>query len=228
VIAAPPPVSLAVSPPRLVVVAGETGEIEVTNHAPRAATVDASVSGLAVGLRGRPRIVVRHAAVRVRPHRLAIPPGRTATLEVSGAGRLVQPGDHAALVLLATRKAGRGVAVGVRVGVVVLLRGRGRVVHRLVPLALRRRPHELDLWLRNAGNVSEELTAARVRVRLLRGGRLVGRARVLPRELLPRTRGICVLRWTGRDAGRIVARVELRVGGHVVRRSFRLRPPRGP
>ncbi|HET8528597.1 MAG TPA: hypothetical protein VFL60_06785 [Gaiellaceae bacterium] len=217
---APPPVALAVSPTRLVLAAGETRTIEVTNRGTGAATVDALPTGLAFGLRGRPRILLRTAAaVAVRPRRLVVPRGETATLAVSSPRRL-QPGDRPALVLVSTRGRARGVGVGLRVGVVVLVRGGGRVVRRLVPLALHVRGRRLELLLRNAGNVSEQLAPATVHVRLLRRGRVVARPWVEQRELLPHTRGIVRLRLARRLRGDAVAVVRVLA----TTRRFRVKP----
>jgi hypothetical protein len=222
VIAAPPPappVALAVSPSRLLLAAGETRTIEVANRGQAAATVVAAASGLAYGLRGRPRVLGRTAAVLVRPRRIAVPAGGAATVAVSAPGRS-RPGDRPALVLLSTRGPARGVAVGLRVGVVVLVRGAGPVVRRLLPLGLRPRGRTLELSLRNAGNVAESLGPETVRVRLLRHGRVVGRPRTERRELLPHTRGICRLRLAGRLRDGTVAVVT--VPGTT--RRFRLAP----
>jgi hypothetical protein len=201
---AAPPVALAVSPPRLVVAAGETRAIRVTNLGAGPATVDASSSGYAVALRGRPFVAPGRPPLVLRPRRLAIPPGRTVTLAVSASAASAEPGDRPALVLLTARGARRGVAFDVRVGVLVLVRTPGRVVHRLVPLALRVRGPTLELALRNRGTVSERIA---LRVRLYRRGRLLAVARAVPRELLPASRGLCVLPLPRRLHGRVEARV---------------------
>lgn len=188
-----PPVALAVSPSRLVLAAGETGTIEIVNRGDAQTTVTASVSGLTLGLRGRPRIVLGPAGVLVRPRRLAVAAGGSATVAVS-APHGSRPGDRPALVLVSTRGGAHGVAVGLRIGVVVLVRGAGPVVQRLVPLAVHARGRTLELVLRNAGNVSERLDPETIRVRLLRRGQVVARPRAESRELLPHTRGILRLR----------------------------------
>jgi hypothetical protein len=106
------------------------------------------------------------------------------------APRVSRPGDRPSLVLVATRGSTRRVAVGLRIGVVVLVRGAGPVVRRLVPLAVHARGRTLELVLRNAGNRSERLDPDTIRVRVLRRGQVVARPRAEPRELLPHTRGI--------------------------------------
>lgn len=204
----PPPVALAVSPSRLQLAAGETAALAVANRGGTQATVVVTASGLAYGLRGRPRVLERSAGVLVRPHRVVVPAGGTATVAVSAPGRS-RPGDRPALVLLSTRRAARGVAVGLRIGVVVLVRGGGPVVRRLVPLALRARGSTLELSLRNAGNVAEALGPETVDVRLLRHGRVVARPRAERRELLPQTRGIVRLRLAVRPRAGTVAVVRV-------------------
>jgi hypothetical protein len=71
---------------------------------------------------------------------------------------------------------------------------------------LRVRGTVLELALRNAGNVSEQIAPS---VSLYRRGRLVGRMQASPRELLPRSRGICIFRLPARLRGRIAARVRV-------------------
>ena len=181
-----PSVALTVSPTRLVVAAGETGAIQVTNRGGSAAVIVAQPAALAVGLRGQPMVGRTRPFVVVRPRQVTVPPRGTATLTVSAATAKPEPGDHPSLVLVSSRGSRRDVGVDVRIGVVVLLRGAGRIVRHLVPLALRARGPDLELSLRNEGNVSERLTTASLRVRLLPRGR----ARVEPRELLPHTRGL--------------------------------------
>lgn len=204
-IAAAPPVALAVSPPRLVVAAAETRAIRVTNLGSATAVVDATSSGYAVGLRGRPFVVPGRPPIELRPAVLTIPAGRTVTLAVAvpaAGGR--EPGDRPALVLLTTHGARRGVGFDVRLGVLVVVRTPGRVVHRLGAAGLHVRGRTLELLLRNRGNVSERIA---LRVPLYRNGRRVGIARGLPRELLPHTRGIVVLALPPGLHGRVRARV---------------------
>jgi len=200
---AAPPISLLVSPTRVVLVAGRTREIEVANRGSAPAAIVATPAGYAVSLRGRPQIASTRALVAVRPRRALVRPGGGATLLVSAAAATPAPGDHPALVLVSSRPSRKGVGVGVRIGVVVLVRGAGRIVHRVVPLALRARGRDLELWLRNDGNVSERLTSSTLQVRLVPGGRV----RVTPRELLPHSRGVLRLRLRGTLPARAIVRV---------------------
>jgi hypothetical protein len=213
--APPPPVALAVSPPRLVVAAGETRAIRITNSGAAAADVEASATGYTVTLRGRPLVLARHVALILRPRRVTIPPGRTVTIAVAaGSATATAVGDRAATVLLTTAGAPAGVRVSLRVGVLVLLRGPGPLRHRIVVAGLRVRGPTLELALRNAGNVSERIAPS---VLLYHGGRLVGTMHASPRELLPRSRGICAFRFGGRVRGRVTARVRVASAVHVFR-----------
>jgi hypothetical protein len=179
---AAPPVELAVSPPRLVVAAGETRAIRVTNLGTRPADVSASVAGYRIALRGRPVVLSATSALAVRPRTLALRAGETATVAVTAPARTA-PGDRPVVVLVG-RAAG---TMRIRVGVLVLVRGSGRIVHHVVAVGLRRRGRTIELRLRNDGNVAERLTRARLRLRL------PCPFRVEPRELLPHSVGVLVV-----------------------------------
>jgi hypothetical protein len=180
---AAPPVELSVSPPRLVVAAGETRALRVTNLGTGSAVVGASVAGYRIALRGRPVVLAPTRSLELRPRRLSLAAGETATLAVT-APRDASPGDHPALVLVSRAPPGGRLGVRLRVGVLVLVRGTGRTVHRVVATALRRRGRSLELWLRNDGNVAERLTRETLRLRLP----------FAPRELLPHSTGVVLLR----------------------------------
>jgi antitoxin (DNA-binding transcriptional repressor) of toxin-antitoxin stability system len=106
-----------------------------------------------------------------------------------------------------------------RLGVVVLLRVPGKVVHRLALTVLRAHRRILALGLANHGNVAETLLGPGVTVTLWRRGRLVARLHPLSREVLPRTRAVLELRYRGRLRGPMVARAAL----GALRRTFHLR-----
>jgi hypothetical protein len=212
VIAAPPPVAVAVSPARVAVAAGETRELRIANAGSSDAVVDVLTASYTLGLRGRIRILPRGAAVSVRPARVVVPAHGAATVAVTG--RRTTPGDHPALVLLTTERPQSDIAVRVRLGVVVLVRGGGRVVHRIVPERLRSAHGRLELWLRNLGNAAEGL---RIRVRI--GRTLLADSR----QLLPHARGVSTFRFARRLHGGVLARVEIEYGGGVLRRTLRIR-----
>jgi hypothetical protein len=193
--------------------------------------VDVSRAGFALTLRGRPRVRRLQGAagwLRVRPRRLRLAPHSKATLRLTASPPVgSSPGDHPALVLLETRQPGeRRVRVLLRVGVVVLLRVPGAIVHRLEPQALtvRRRGgvRFLELRLANRGNVTERLGGSRLRLELRRGGKDLRRLRAPRLELLPHSAGIAEFVYRGRLRGAVVARVELRPPGSGRSHSFRL------
>ena len=131
-------------------------------------------------------------------------------------------------MLLTTRPLGvRHVRVRLRVGLIVDLRVRGRIVRRLDPraLAVRRRgaTRLLELRLVNRGNVTERLGTDGLRISLLSDGRKFATLRPQSQELLPRSTGIAVFTYHGRLRGDVLARVELRPPVHGPRRSFHLR-----
>jgi hypothetical protein len=144
-----------------------------------------------------------------------------------------EPGDHDALLLLTTRRRAQdGVAVRMRLGVVVVVRAPGTVVRRLGLGAMRatrarkagRRGLVLELLVVNRGNVSESIEPRHAVVSLLRRGRRIARLTARPQELRPRTQGIFQFRYRGRARGRVTARVHVSLGeGRVFSRTYRIR-----
>ena len=223
--------AISASPSRLMLGRTSTAAITVRNPGRRPLLVAVSRAGFARSLRGRPQVRrVQGAArwLRVRPRRIRIAPRGKATLRVAAKPPpRAEPGDHPALVLLTTRPVHvRSIRMRLRVGVIVVLHVRGRIVRRLEPRALsvRRAGSRcvLELLLVNRGNVTERL-GTRLRLVLLRHGRTLATLRPQGRELLPRSRGIAEFTYRGRIRGDVLARVELRpvTGGQA--RSFRVR-----
>jgi hypothetical protein len=232
------PVSLVASPARVNITGSGRATVDVTNSGSRRVELNVRRAGFALDLRGQPRIVRRAGGVRaatswltVRPRRLAIPPGKKASLQISSrVPRRARPGDHNALVLLTTGPIrGARVAVRMRLGVVVVVRAPGRISRRLelVRLRVRRagKSRRLELLVANRGNVTEALQGKRVVIVLRRGGDIVARLQPAARDLLPETSGIVQARYTGRARGRVTALIELsnEPGAGVVRRTFRIR-----
>jgi hypothetical protein len=225
-VAPPPPAALAVSPVRVELAGAGSATIRLTNSGGAPTLVDGAPAGFAIDVNGRPRVAVlrdRGVQVLVRPGSFVLAPraAASATILVRVAPR-ASPGDHASLVVFATRpRSSSGVGVRVRVGVVVVVRVPGAIVHRLRLAGVDLVRRTLIIGIRNLGNVVERLDAASLRVRLLRGGRLVRRVRIPARELLPG--GRAVIRVAAPPGwGRVV--VELRRGdGSTVRRVRRFR-----
>ena len=225
-------IGLSATPLRLTLRGGSVSAITVRNPGRRALLVDVSRAGFARSLRGRPRVRPARGAVawlRLRPRRLRVAPGAKAVLHVAATPpRRAEPGDHPALVLLTTRPLGtRRVRVRLRLGVIVVLHVRGRIVRRLDARALtvRRRGSRrlLELRLVNRGNVTERLGRDGLRLALVAHGRTVARLRPKSRELLPRSAGIAEFTYRGAARGRLLARIELRPPVRGQPRAFRIR-----
>jgi hypothetical protein len=210
--------------------------VRVTNAGTSRVVVDVRRAGFALDLRGRPRIVGREAVRRsaapwlaFSPRSLALAPGSTGTLTVvSRVPARAEPGDHDALVLLTTRRRVRGgLAVRVRMGVVVVVRAPGKVVRRLALGALRpvrtRRGRALELVLANRGNVTETLARGRAVVFVERAGRRLARLVSEPRVLRPGTRGVLRFPIPRRLVGSVVARVDVVSETRRTQRVYRLR-----
>jgi hypothetical protein len=231
--ARPPRPTMSVTPARLAL----TGASSATVHLASAAVsvVDAQATGLAVDLRGRPRVASPGNAaawLEVTPRHFTVRPTRGAGISVTAKPPPgARPGDHVALLLLTTHpSSSRGVAVRVRIGIVVTVRVPGKVRRRLVleHVRLRRRGSEriVEIDLANRGNVTERLARGWMVVTLMRHGRVLVRLSSAPRDLLPFSRGRTTLVYRGAARGwaRVLVEVGLpRRGAHAAGRSFRLR-----
>ena len=224
IVAPPPAAALAVSPVRVELVGAGTATIRLTNSGGATAVVDGVRAGFAIDARGRPRVSAlrdRGVQLLVRPERVVLVAGGTAAATILvRVGPRASPGDHASLVVFATRpRSSGGVGVRLRVGVVVVVRVPGAILHRLLLAPLRVRRRSVLVGVRNLGNVVERLGPEVLRVRLVRGGHVLRRLRVPARELLPGGRAL--LRFAAPLArGRVV--VELRGGDRSTVRSVRL------
>jgi hypothetical protein len=213
--------AISVSPVRVRLTASESRTVVVRNGGNATAAIDARLAGFVLDRRGKPVVARAQAAagwLRLQPRRVVLEPGGAAVLTVSSTAPAgASPGDHPALVLLTTQpRQGAGVAIRMRIGVVVFVRVPGRIVHRLELGPVRVRRGVLEAALANRGNVVER---ASVRLSLWRGGRLLVRFRSAGRTLLPRSRAIERFRYRGRLRGVVTARVE--AGG--LRRRFTIR-----
>jgi hypothetical protein len=225
-------IGLSASPSRLTFRGASAAAITVRNPGRKALLVDVSRAGFARSLHGKPQVRPAGRAtrwLRLRPRRIRIRAGAEAVLHVRAAPpRGTAAGDHPALVLLATRPLGvKHVRVRLRVGVIVDLRVRGRVVRRLdaTALTVRRRGARrlLELRLVNKGNVTERLGGTRLRLALVRRGRTLATLRPRRRELLPHSAGIALFSYRGRLRGKVLARIELRPPGRWRVRAFWIR-----
>ncbi len=225
-------IALSASPLRLTLRGAAAGAVTVRNPGRRTLLVDVSRAGFGRSMRGRPRVLPAGAAatwLRVHPRRFRIAPRAKATLHlVAAPPQRAAPGDHPELVLLTTRPLGaHHVRVRLRVGLMVNLRVRGRLVHRLDARALTVSRNGgvrlLELRLVNHGNVTERLGGDGLRLALLHGGRRFALLRPRGQELLPHSAGIAEFAYRGRVRGDVLARVEVRAPVRGRRRSFHVR-----
>ena len=144
--------------------------------------VDVARAGFSLGLPWQPRVDYLQPppgcdTLAHRPAGAFRPAGRRFDMAHRRVAlpRRVEPGDHDALILLTTRPwRSAGVAVRMRIGVVVVVRAPGRIVRSLAIRGLRvrrvGRARTLELALANGGNVTETIDAARVRLSFVRKG----------------------------------------------------------
>ena len=224
-----PAAALGVSPLRLELKGASTASITVRNPGARPLIVTVTRAGFARTLRGKPRIEAARGAagwLRARPHRLRLAPHATASFRVTAKPPAkAKPGDHPALVLLTTQPpASKKVHVLLRVGVVVLVRVAGTIVHHLVPqeLTVRRRgaARLFSLRLANRGNVAERIGGAGLELVLSRHGKSLATLRARRLDLLPHSAGIAQFAYRGAVRGRVLARVVLRPPAMGPTRSF--------
>jgi hypothetical protein len=234
---APPPMALTASPARVTLHGSGQATIQVRNTGRSAIVIDARRAGFALDLRGRPKIVT-HGGVRtaegwltLRPRRMGLAPGGSGSLVVAARlPRNAEPGDHDALVLVTTRRRPvGGVAVRMRIGVVVLVRAPGKIVRKLELRALRirkgRRARVLELLVANRGNLTETLLRGRVTLTLMRRGVVLATLRAPSRDVRPRTHGVVQFAYGGPLRGSVTARARISLvhSNQVVQTSFRIR-----
>ena len=231
-----PPLGLTATPAHVALAGSSRATVRVTNPGLSPVVVDIGRAGFSLDLRGRPKIVARgdgRAAstwVTARPTRFVLAAGASRPLTVSSRlPRSVEPGDHDALVLLTTRpRRSAGVAVRMRIGIVVVVRAPGRILRRLTLGGLRpRRQHRaraLELYVTNRGNVTESLRRSDVWL-TLRRGTAVTQVRADPRDLRPRTGGIVQFAYRGPLAGWVTAtaRIAGEPGRPAVLRTYRVK-----
>jgi hypothetical protein len=229
-----PAAALGVSPLRVELKGASTTTITVRNPGARPLVVTASRAGFARTLRGKPRIKALTGAagwLQTRPRRLRLGSHASATLRlVAKPPAGARPGDHPALLLLTTRPpAVKTVHVLLRIGVVVLVRVSGTIVHRLVPRALTVHRDGTDrilaVRLANRGNVSEWIGGRRVALVLSNGGKRFATLHARRFDLLPHSAGIAEFPYHGAVRGPVVAQVAFRPATLGVSRTFRVTLP---
>jgi hypothetical protein len=221
---APRRAGLVVWPARTTVVAGTGATLHVANHTHASVSLTVRVVGLALDLRGAPRVVAASAGTRslvVNARRLVVRAGAVGTVRVrarAAAGE--SPGDRPALVLLSARSGGgAGIGVQVRIGIPVEVRLPGLVRRRLELGALHVRGRRLELTVRNVGNLAERLARGVVVAEVWRGRHQLATLQPKARDLLPGARGVVEFPFSRQLHGRarLVVRA-LGIGGG--RRAF--------
>jgi len=209
--AARPQLSLVAEPARVQLDGPGAATVRVSNRGSAPVVLDVERAGFALDLHGHPRIVAQAPAawLAVRPRHVVIAAGDAAALRIRARNPPgARPGDHPSLVLLTTRPlSGTAVAIRMRLGIVVVLRVPGRIVHRLRVLAVRGRGRTVTVHLANRGNVAQALTGSRATLTLWRRGRVVARVAARPREILPGAVGVVEFHYRGRLHGAVMGRL---------------------
>ncbi len=227
------PLALSVSPAHLALRAGGRATIHVRAVSGGRLLLRTSIAGLTLDGRGRPQIAARRdAAAWLTLHPQTILAGRDGASFVVTSRRPsgARPGDHTAIVLLtATASGGKGIAVAMRVGLVVTVRIGGRSIRRVEVVAVRSRAapggrRVIAVTVANRGERIESIGGAPLAVTLVRRGHIIGRFRVARRQLLPHSRAVVTSRTRSTVHGPVVARVSLvRPDGRTTTHTFRLR-----
>jgi hypothetical protein len=199
---------LVVWPARATLGAGSTATLHIANHTRSAVWVAVRPMGLALDLRGAPRLVRASAGtplVVVRTRRIVVAAGGVGSIAVRvSVPRRQVPGDRPALILLTAHSGGgAGIGVQVRIGVPVEVRVPGALRRRLALGPLHARGRRLELVVRNLGNVAERLGRGSVVVEVWRGSRRLATLQPRPRDLFPNARGLVEYRVPNRLHGRV-------------------------
>lgn len=232
---APARLALSVSPAHVTLDAGDKATVRVGGTGGRRLVLRATVAGLALDTRGRPRIArLRDAGpwLTVRPQTISAGRDGATFVVTSRRPARARPGDHSAIVLVTATvaRSKTAIAVEMRVGLVVTVRVAGRRIRRVEVIAahVRRLPGKRDrlvlLTVANRGDVIESIGGAQLEITLLRHGRTVARLRLPRRKLLPRTSAVVKFRWPAHIRQGLVARIAVaRPGGGTTTRAFRLK-----
>jgi len=230
---APAPLALSVSPAHLALTAGGRATIHVRAVSGGRLLLRTSIAGLTLDGRGRPQITARRdAAAWLTLHPRSILAGRDGASFVVTSRRPpgARAGDHTAIVLLtATAPGAKGIAVAMRVGLVVTVRVGGRSIRRVEVVEVRSRAapggrRVIAVTVANLGERIESIGGARLGITLVRRGRIIGRFRFARRQLLPHSRAVVAHGIRSMVRGPVIARVSvIRLDGRMTTRTFPLR-----
>jgi hypothetical protein len=224
----PPALSVSAWPARVVVSAPRSTTVRIGNSGASPVRLVASTRGYALDAFGHPRLRPAQAGwISVRPAHLVVAAHRVAAIEVRVAHPAgARPGDHAQVLLVSTEPPSRRRLVAtLRIGIVVVARVPGRIVHHLgvarVEARSQGRRTTVEVVVANRGNVDEWIGRGRVSVTLVRRGSKPVTVPVAARRLLARSSGIVEARFRGHLRGRIAVVVALRRPTAAVRLSRR-------
>ncbi|HET7129971.1 MAG TPA: hypothetical protein VFJ93_12935 [Gaiellaceae bacterium] len=196
---APRRAGLVVWPARTTIAAGAATSLHIANHTRGAVSLTIRTVGLALDLRGAPRVVRSSAGTPllvVGRRRVVIAAGGVGAFGMrASAARGSASGDRPALVLLTARSGGgAGIGVRVRIGVPVEVRVPGTLRRRLELGALHVRGRRIEVLVRNVGNVDERVERSAVLIEVWRASRRLATLRPRARDLLPQARGLLEFR----------------------------------
>jgi hypothetical protein len=214
-------ITLAVNPTQLVLVGAAKGAYTVRNPTNNTIALTATVGNYAVKPNGTvvvepkvpPKLSAKHW-LSISPTSLKLKAHANAVLNVtSHPAKHSSPGDHHALVLFSTTPKGTSkVLVRTRIGVMTLVRIKGKIERKLVigrPSVVKRK-HQLQLVLNNRGNINERLLKRHVGVALEQGHRVLEKLWGPPRDILPRSRGVYRFPYRNGLNGKLTAVVTVR------------------
>lgn len=209
-----PAAALSVSPARATIHASSSVSLRVANPSATGVFVTVTRTGLTLRAGGRPALdaarMPRAGWLYVSATRFRLDAHRLRVVRVR-AGELAdaRPGDHAAVLLFSATPVRRGgVAVALRIGVVLTLRAPGHVRRRLTLRAVALSGRHVRVTVCNDGDVDESLGRGAVRV-TTKWSQGAARARSSPQRILAHTTGVLVLALPRRARGRMTITARL-------------------
>lgn len=218
-------ITVSVTPTNLVILAGQSGDLTLTNPDQAAATYDLRIGNYEIRPDGSVRIDPKEPPSRsardwlkVSPTTVQLAAGASTTLHITSRRvSTAAPGDHHALVLISSRPEATpsGVAVRARVGIGVIVRVPGDIIRKVIAA----RPYvvtsagsrSVRVKLTNRGNVNERFLTGQIRMQVLQGHRVIARLRARPQSILPGTSGVISLPYRGRVHGLLRVVVSIRL-----------------
>ena len=232
-------ISVSVAPSHLVIPAGQTQDLTISNPGSDPVTFDLSTGNYVLSANGQVQIDPKQPParsakdwIRLSPSTVTIDGQQSATIHVATKRvSSAAPGDHQALVFITSRATSTPGSVGVqtRLGIGVVVRVPGTLIRRLrvnkPTVATRGGVRVLQVRITNAGNINERFEKGQVRVTLRTGAAktvLIAK----PQNVLPGTYGIFSLPYRGKLTGTVKATATVRPGSpQVVGAGIASTPP---